>query len=166
MRLGGQRVVAKVPSELLQEDPGPWVADRIKMAYSVRKATLKTDQEEYQLMSFFPRLPRALTRRLSEEVRATAASNMVPPPDAPSPAPSVSGSSAPSAPAAGKGLQKGSAAMQTPSPARPRSVAEDEDLFGEGADANASNSVGPQRLDNQMDSAAAEEEEDVPSPTT
>lgn len=51
----------------LADDPGPWVASKISMNFSFRRASIRTDHDEYQLAAFFPRRGRRLQRRASEE---------------------------------------------------------------------------------------------------
>jgi len=46
-----------VEDEVLNDDPGPWVSSRISMNFSLRRATLRTDTDEYKLIGFFPGFP-------------------------------------------------------------------------------------------------------------
>jgi len=78
LTVGTKRIFAKVPAEILEEDSGPFSVDRIQLPFSLRRAVLKTDQDEYALVGFFPKLPRFLARRHSEEQGHVAANTGVP----------------------------------------------------------------------------------------
>ena len=51
----------------LADDPGPWDSSKISMNFSFRRASIRPDNDEYQLAAFFPRRGRRLQRRASEE---------------------------------------------------------------------------------------------------
>jgi len=67
LTVGTKTIVNKVPDDILEDDPGPFTVDRIKLPFSLRRAVLKTDYDEYQLVGFFPKLPRFVVQRHSEE---------------------------------------------------------------------------------------------------
>jgi len=78
LTVGTKTIFAKVPADILEEDPGPFSVDRIKQAFSLRRAVLRTDHDEYSLICFFPKLPRFLARRHSEEQGHVASNTGVP----------------------------------------------------------------------------------------
>lgn len=167
MRAGAAPATVTIPADITSDDPGPWVGDRIRAPYSLRKATLKTDFDEYQLMSFFPRLPRALMRRLSEELRVTAANTGGRPGEEVASPPSVGGASAAASVAAGARSALGrppprSGGMRTPPPVPP-AIVSPEGLFGE--DEQEAEAHGEEAAA-KADGADPDLEEDVPSPTT
>ena len=67
MHVPGNYMEQKVGRDIVAEDPGPWVTERIKLNFSMRRAALCTDLEEYNLLAFFPRGRRGLRRRVSEQ---------------------------------------------------------------------------------------------------
>lgn len=66
--IGSNVAKIDIAATLIDEDAGPWVTGRIKHNYAPKKATLVTDNDEYLLSAFFPRMPKKLVRRTSDEV--------------------------------------------------------------------------------------------------
>ena len=63
----GRVATKKIDPQVVADDPGPWDSSRIQKNYSFRRASIRTDVEEYVLSAFIPKARRQLTRRRSEE---------------------------------------------------------------------------------------------------